>query len=612
MENSTYFNKELNIYVRVDAVKSVTPSPDGDAWIFEGIASTADMDLYDEVVYPESFLNSIDFFKNNGKIFFDHDYAKSNADWLSNHGFSKDEILAIRTPIGKPLDARVTNEGLHIRAVLNKEHPMARLMWNQYLNNQDETFRDQLGLSIGAKYLGQPRKEYDVKKGKYVTYLPDLLLYEVSLTPEPVNPHTKSWKAAIKSMMDGTENSGIEKEPMYHRIKPDSIQFDASTNQITVKSIVEDSDGVTHVFEQVIDVKEDVVKSMETNFTEKEVNAMDNVVKSVEEQMDTMKQVPPQGAPMVPQQPGDMGQQGAPMQAPMQAGGAPMQGDPAMAQGAPMPGAEGAAMPGAEGAPMPGAEGEMADDGSSSVLEALAEQSDEAGAESKEGEGSQDETMSLVLDKLDALTDIVSQLMDTMHGSSAAEQSPAEAQVTTDVPQLKSIVQEAFTEELSALIQMQNFGNENTQKSVELSEDSAMILADVIKSTVESMEERIVERVTEAILSDSLKSTMKSVQPQQSREDYPVIHPGAIADGMEEKNVDVQVMKSVGTQTDDELTADKLDTLKSMVMEYNNIRGYTSDKSQQRARVIEQAQKELGIHPSIFNVYANKAQKGKF
>jgi hypothetical protein len=49
-----------------------------------------------------------------------------------------------------------------------------------------------------------------------------------------------------------------------------------------------------------------------------------------------------------------------------------------------------------------------------------------------------------------------------------------------------------------------------------------------------------------------------------------------------------------------------------MVTEYNSIFGYTSDKSQQRARVIERAQKEIGIHPTIFNVYANKAQRGKF
>jgi len=596
MNNLSYFNQDLNVYIQVDAVKSITPTQDGDAWIFEGIASTADMDLYDEVVYPESFINSIDFFKNNGKIFFDHDYAKSNADWLSNHGFSKDEIIAIRTPIGKPLDAKITGDGLYIRAVLNKEHPMARLMWNQYLNNKDETFRDQLGLSIGAKYLGHPRKEFDVRKGKYVTYLPDLLLYEVSLTPEPVNPHTKSWKAAIKSMLEATENSGIEKETMYHRIKPDSITFDSSTNKITVKSIVEDADGVNHVFEQVIDVKEDVVKSMENIVDEKEMEAMENVIKSVEEStqkaaMDTMKQVPPQGAPMPPQQPGDMGQGAAPMAA-AQAPGAPM---PAAAPGAPMPGAEGAeAMAGEE----------MGDDGSSSVLEALAAQSDGEG----QGEESEagDETMSLVLDKLDALTDIVSQLMDSMQSSGESMQSPAESQVTTDVPMLKSIIREAVTEELSALIEIAT--SNDTQKSIEISEESANMLAGTIKSAIASMESSIVEKVTESILSENLLTTTKSV----SRENTPIIHPGAIADGIEERNVDVQVMKSVGGQSSDELTSANIDTLKSMVSEYNNIRGYTTDKSQQRARVIEQAQKELGIHPSIFNVYANKAQKGKF
>jgi hypothetical protein len=598
MDNSVYYNHELNVYVKIDAVKSVTPSPDGEAWIFEGIASTADMDLYNEVVYPESFINSIDFFKNNGKIFFDHDYAKSNADWLSNHGFSRDEILALRTPIGKPLDAKITDEGLYIRAVLNKSHPMARLMWNQFLNNEDESFRDQLGLSIGAKYLGQPRKEYDVKKGKYVTYLPDLLLYEVSLTPEPVNPHTKSWKAAIKSMMEEAEIPR-EKETQYHRIKPDSIQFDDVNNQIVVKSTVVDSDGVNHVFEQVIDVKEDVIKSMEdTN------QAMKNVVDSVEKAAivgGTMKQVPPQGAPMMPQQPPAPG--AAPGMAPGAAPGMAPGAAPGMAPGAAPGGA-----PEMEGGP---GEGEMPteeggdEEGASSVLEALASQSDEAAGE---GEGEEGESTSLILDKIDALTDLVSQLMDRMDSSQTSQEAPAQDQVSTDVPQLKSIIREAVSEEMLAINEIQNL---NTQKSIDISEESALMLAETIKSIVYGMEDNIIQRVTEAVLNETLTS-IKSISEKTAREKSPIIHPGAIADANpQEQDVDMQVMKSVTNAPKNELAPQQMDTLKSMLTEYNGILGYTGDKSQQRAKVIERAQDELGIHPSIFKVYANKAHKGK-
>src|SRR5690606_29939815 len=139
-----------------NAVKSMggDSSSFDEPWIFEGIASTPDVDLFNEVVYPESFKNSLDFFKSNGKIFFDHDYAKQNEDWLLKYGFTKDEILSLKAPIGKPLDVELKPEGLYIKGILNKEHPMARLMWEKYLTNSDDNFRDIIGLSIGAKYLG--------------------------------------------------------------------------------------------------------------------------------------------------------------------------------------------------------------------------------------------------------------------------------------------------------------------------------------------------------------------------------------------------------------------------------------------------------------------------
>lgn len=581
MEN-TVFNHELNIFVQVDAIKSM--SDDGDHWIFEGIASTADVDLYNEVVYPESFLNSIDFFKDNGKIFFDHDYAKQNADWLSDHGFSKDEILSLRTPIGKPLDAKLTNEGLYIRAVLNKEHPMARLMWNQYLNNADNNFRDQLGLSIGAKYLGQPRKEFDVSKGKHVTYLPDLLLYEVSLTPEPVNPHTKSWAATLKSMMReaDTENSG--NESTYHKIEPDSIVFDDDSNTITVKSVVEDADGVVHTFESVINLKEDIKKSME-----KDDMAIENVVEAVETvelepvEVDTQKATPEEMQQMAAQQ--EEGQEGAP-------------------EGAP----EGEVAP--EGMAPEGEEG-MDAEGASSVLEELAAESEQEAAEG-EGETEADDSMGMMLDKMDTVLDALSNLTEMLQNS-APESEPAEEQVTTQPPSLdmagmKSVVQEAVAEVLKS-VEAEETEVEAEVAPIELSEESAAMLAETIKSALVSAEENIVNRVIERVLDESIVT--KSVAETETVEEE-VVHPGTQTDGVTENDVDAQVMKSVPAQGGSEFTVEQMDTLKSMVGEYIEIRGYTADKSQQRARIIERAQDDLGLHPSLFNVYVNKAQKGKF
>jgi hypothetical protein len=319
-----------------------------------------------------------------------------------------------------------------------------------------------------------------------------------------------------------------------------------------------------------------------------------------------MKQVPPEGAPMMPQQPGDAGPP-APM--PGQAAAPGVTAPMPMPAGAPMEAGAPGAAPVEEGAMEGGAMAETAeDDGSSSVLEALASQSDEA---DEAGGMESDDSMSLVLDKLDALTDIVGQLMDRMESDDVTQEGPAESQVTSDVPSMKSVDEEALKEIISDTIKSV-FASmsipEVPQKDLEISDESASMLAETIKSVMESMEEGLVGRVVERVLSETVVT--KSVSSVDNS--APIVHPGAIADGVEESNVDTQVMKSVSGANTNELSSNQLGTLKSMVTEYNNIFGYTSDKSQQRARVIERAQKEIGIHPTIFNVYANKAQRGKF
>lgn len=239
-------SKDLSFYMNVDVVKS--SDVDNEDWIFEGLASTSNLDLFGDVVYPESFQNSIDFFKSNGKIFYNHNYAR------------KDVPMEAQTPIGTPIDATIKEDGLYIKAALNKSHPLAQKIWNEFLTNPDPKFRGQIGLSIGAKALGQPRREYSPSHGKIVNYLPDLLLYEVSMTPTPVNPDTKTWVSVIKSVMD---NSEAATEDEIIEVHPDDVVFDKERNLLVVKSTIEREDGTKSTIEQYINVKEDVIKSMD-------------------------------------------------------------------------------------------------------------------------------------------------------------------------------------------------------------------------------------------------------------------------------------------------------------------------------------------------------------
>ena len=567
--------QEFNLSIPIQSMKSasVSENDDGD-WVFEGIASTDDVDLYDEVVYPENFLNTIEFFKDKGKIYFDHDYAKESEDWLKSHGFSKDEIVNLKSPIGKPIEAELKSEGLYIKGILNKSHPMSKIMWEQYLNNPDENFRDQIGLSIGAKYMGQPRREYDVSKGKYVTYLPDLLLYEVSMTPEPVNPHTKTWASVLKSMIRNAEDSQNQ-TPQYHTIQPDSVVFDEERGKLAVKSTVEGSDGVVHVFESYIDVKEDVKKAMEDN------KAM---MDTDEQEVQAGVHSDAQKAPMDEEMPQDegaemMAPEGAEEEAPAGAGEMAEMMDEAVSE--------------AEGEEEGMESGDAMD-----ALDQLVGAEEEGAAEPEVGEPQPDDSQELVLDKLDTVLDTLMTLADALHDS-GDEGLPGEGQVETemveksiDVDSIKSVVQEVISEQ---------------DQTVAISEESTESFTSAIKSVFEGFEDRVVEKVVHK-LTEETTVTQKSVKATSASSEE-VVSPGVAVDNAEPEEVDLDVQKSV--YGDEEEAPFDMDTVKSLASKYIGIQGYTPNASQERARVVMEAERQLNMSASEFRHFIRKAEKGQ-
>jgi len=616
----------FNVFMPIDVVKSVDGFGGEDApWVFEGIASTADVDLFGEVVYPESFHNSIEFFKSNGKIFFDHDYAKENANWLQQFGFSKDEILSLKTPLGKPLDAEIRPEGLYIKAMLNKKHPMARKMWDEFLQNSDEEFKSQIGLSIGAKYLGQPRREYDVKKGQYVTYLPDLLLYEVSMTPEPVNPNTKTWAAVLKSMMDADAQD--EAEIQFHTIVPDETVYDAERNRLVIKSTVQGGDGITHVFESYVDLKEDIKNAMaDKNVTLKAAPGEQDKGKKAspiqnDAKADNNKKNPKPGLSQ------EVADQGAELAAegtdqkdntagnmPAPDGVAPETENAGVPQDKHLPeeadvtppdegGDEGAALADAPAPTESATPDEGADEGAGGVLDTLV--GDEEG---DGGEGGEDAAQEMILDKLDTMLDLFQTIADALH-ISGGEEPPVADQVTQEAPNVaatKSIDMDALKSIITETIS-------NNDTVVTLSEESTVQFGEAIKSIFDGFEDRIVEKVVEKLYSETtvVKSTSASAN---YRSEAAIVHPGAAVDGDPEEQVPNLVRKSVGLSDDDDnsfFSAEQVDTLKSYVAAYRDIRGHTASHSQKRARIVEQAQQELDIQPQAFNHYVKMADRGK-
>lgn len=573
-------NKEFQFFVPIDVTKSVASSDE--SWVFEGIASTADVDLFGEVVYPESFAQTIEFFKSNGKIYFDHDYAKKDGDnWLEKYGFSKDEILSLKTPIGKPIDARITPEGLYIKAILNKKHPMARKMWDEFLNNDDKEFHNQIGLSIGAKYLGSPRREYDVKKGKYITYLPELLLYEVSMTPEPVNPYTSSWASVLKSMMSDAEGEA-QAEVQYHTISPDSVLFDQENGRLVIKSTVESGDGTTHVFESYINVKEDIRQAMAQDI-KVVLKAAPPGLEEKEEEKETSAAPTPPVAEEAPA--------GAPEGAPE---GAP-------AGEAPPFGGEGAE--GEEGGMMAemGA-GAAAEEGAGGILDSLvaSEEGEEVSAMGDEGD---DASIQMLLDKVDTLIDLVMSLADTSQSEEMIEEAPLQNQVDTQPPVTTSTLKSMISEALSEI---------DTTKSldditVNLSSESTAQFGEALKSVFAEMKDSIVTEIVERLTTET---TVVQKSVTYSNESPRIVHPGATVTGDEtEDAAAVNVLKAV-TDDGQESPLDRT-VLKSFVNSYREIIGHSGAQAQKRARVVEEAQKTLKLSEPEFRHFVKMADKGK-
>lgn len=569
-------NDFLNAFIRIDAIKSISSGGE-ESWIFEGIASTEDMDLYDEVIYPESFLNSIDFFKANGKIFFDHEYAKKPDSWLEKWGFSKEEILSLKTPIGKPLEASLTPDGLYIKAILNKEHPMAKKMWTEFLMNPDVAFRDQIGLSIGAKYMGTPRREYDVKKGKYVTYLPDLLLYEVSMTPEPVNPHTKTWATVVKGMVDEASVVDDKKETQHHTIKPESVLFDQENNRLVIKSIVEGGDGTKHVFESYIDIREDIRNVM----AEDEKVTLKAFPGQEEEEVEETETPAKEGESKPAVKPEDFGGEveggeveANPLAAPEMGGdvGGDVPGD----------------VPGAE-APM-GAPGEEA--GAGSILDTLVggEEGGELGADGLAGDASMD----MVLDKQDTMLDLLGQILDALHGSAMEQEAPVEPQVTQQPPSaelLKSIISDTLS---------------GGGATVNLSEESTKEFGEALKGVLEGFEDRIVEKLVVKLTNETtvIKSASKS-----GEESIVIKHPGVSVSGENNDSLSPITLKAVSDE-EDERSIDST-VLKSFIDSYTAVRGYNSAVIQSRANILKEATKTLNINDDEFRYFVRRAEKGQ-
>ena len=417
------------------------------------------------------------------------------------------------------------------------------------MQNKEQNFSDTMGLSIGAKYLGTPRREYDMGRGKYITYLPELLLYEVSVTPEPVNPKTRTWAYAMKSMLNDT--SADDQETAYHTIVPDSVLFDSNKNQLVVKSTVHGDSGKVHVFESYINIKEDIEYLMADK--KKVLKATpeldeDTLVGADEGELQADESELQSDEAELGADAGDLAGDAADMDSDVEGLGDPMED----------------------------AMGDEGDEAVDNLLDSLV--GDDSGGEQQE-----DEAQSMILDKLDSILDALQTIVDGGGGQEVfgtedelTDEVPGESQVSETPPVIKSSV-------------------------VELSDESTEKFGAAIKGILEGWEDRVVAKIINKLTNETtvVKSVVnKSPEPR-------VVKPGVAVDSSTETTSEI-VQKSVVNSKEGELNPEQLDTLKSFISEYVAIKGYSQAHSQKRGRVLSKAENLLGISQPKFYQYVNK------
>jgi len=559
--------RDFHFFVPVDVAKSATLNEEGD-WVFEGIASTSNMDLFGDVVYPASFEKSIEFFKQNGKIFYNHNYARKMAT----------ELMEAQTPIGVPIDGELTDDGLYIKAVLNKQHPLAQKIWKENLSNPDPRFNN-IGLSIGAKALGPTERKYSDVHKRYVSVLPDLLLYEVSMTATPVNPETKTWVSknsfaqVMKSMIEEDENNDSSTTEIM-QVTPDEVLYDGKNNVVVVKSSVQAEDGTKYVFEQTFNA-EDIRKSME----EKDKKPQDATQAP---QGDEQQAAPTDNAPdaSAAEQKPEAGveQGGAPE------GGAPEGGNP-FGEG----GDEGQDPAQQDGA-APGAPGMEGGEAGGTPLDSLFGGAEGGGAPGEPGadgqpgaEPQEDASMALLLDKVDTLVEVMTTIAQDIAADKQSQNPGVEVTETPPTPAnddvLKSINE--------VKVELSNFSRDN--------------LSTIIKSVVTEVITEVVRNELAAIVAQGvLKSADKNEAPKTVVIRQPAVEVAAIVHEDGSKTV----LKSfAGNDLD-------LTVLKSFITEYTSIRGSNASHSSKRANVLYRVEETLGIPQHEFHLYVRKFEKG--
>jgi hypothetical protein len=173
MEKSTH-NGKVNIFAPINVDESILKSEqegDGKDWYVTGYATTADLDLQDDIVDPQGI--DISHLLSHGYINYEHQQSPEYK-------------------IGEPTEKTYVDHsrGLYVEAKLYKDNPHASSIWNLAKNIQKAGGTRRLGYSIEGYAQERDKTDPRIIRKTFIT--------NVALTSSPANPHA-TWEAFMKN-----------------------------------------------------------------------------------------------------------------------------------------------------------------------------------------------------------------------------------------------------------------------------------------------------------------------------------------------------------------------------------------------------------------------------
>lgn len=202
--------KPINFNFELDIQKARENEKSG-KWIVEGLASTTDLDMQDDIVHQKAINAAASDLKTNSTVLYNHD---------------------VNRPIGKVLDSKAINGGIWIKVMISK---LEKELWGKIKEGILNKF------SIRGKIL-DAKKKWVKELKKWVKVILGMQLAEVSMVSVPANPEAKALRWYIGKSLHDFYDDGNDLEIFKGDEKEMSDIFDNFTEEL-LKSEPEETDN---------------------------------------------------------------------------------------------------------------------------------------------------------------------------------------------------------------------------------------------------------------------------------------------------------------------------------------------------------------------------------